>query len=45
MNPSFDVLCAVHALCRDRPEAAAAAGLASEGQSGGAFWIRCKRES
>jgi Methyltransferase domain len=42
MNPSFEVLCAVHALCRDRPKAATTAGLADEGQSGGAFWIRRK---
>jgi len=45
LNPSFEVLCAVHALCRDRPEAAAAAGLASKGQDGGAFWIRRTHES
>lgn len=44
MNPSFEVLCAVHALSRDRPEAAAAAGLTSQGQSGGAFWIRRKAD-
>lgn len=42
MNPSFEVLCAVHALVRDRPGAVAAAGLTSPGQTGGAFWIRRK---
>jgi hypothetical protein len=42
LNPSFEVLCAVHALCRDRPEAATAAGLASRGESGSAFWIKRK---
>lgn len=40
MNPSFEVLCAVHALCRDRAQAAAAAGLAVPAHNGGAFWIR-----
>jgi hypothetical protein len=41
MNPEFEVVCAVHALCRDRPRAAAAAGLAIEDQKEGcAFWIR-----
>jgi hypothetical protein len=40
MNQSFEVLCAVHALTRDRPQAAAAVGLAAENQGGGAFWIR-----
>ena len=44
LNPSFEVLCAVHALCRDRPEAAANVGLASTGQDGGSFWIRRKLE-
>ncbi len=42
MNPNFEVVCAVHALCRDRPKAAAAVGLAGEGQDGGAFWVRRK---
>ena len=45
LNPSFEVLCAVHALCQDRPEASAAAGLASKGEDGGAFWIKRKTES
>ena len=45
LNSRFEVLCAVHALCQDRPEAAAAAGLASEGQDGASFWIRRTLES
>ena len=45
LNPRFEVLCAVHALCQDRPEAAAAVGLASKGQDGASFWIRRTRES
>jgi len=45
LNPSFEVLCPVHALCQDRPEVTAAAGLASPGQDGASFWIRRKRES
>ena len=43
LNPSFEVRCAVHALCRDRPEAAANVGLASTGQDG-VVWIRRKLE-
>lgn len=42
MNSNFEVLCAVHALCRDRPETAAATGLATQDERGGAFWIRRK---
>jgi hypothetical protein len=42
MNPHFEVLCSVHALCRARPNVAATTGLASKGESGGAFWIRRK---
>lgn len=45
LNPSFEVLCSVHALCQDRPAAAAASGLASEGQDGASFWIRRTPES
>ncbi len=45
LNPSFEVLCAVHALCQDRPAAAATTGLARKGEDGGAFWIRRKQES
>ena len=44
LNPHFEVLCSVHALCRDRPAAADAAGLASTGQDGASFWIRCTRQ-
>ena len=45
LNPSFEVLCAVHALCCDRPEAVIATGLRERGQGGGAFWIRRKPHS
>jgi hypothetical protein len=40
MNPNYEVLCAVSALCRDRREAALSTGLAREDESGGAFWMR-----
>lgn len=40
MNPAYEVVCAVAALCRDRREAAVSAGLAGAGESGAAFWIR-----
>jgi len=45
LNPSFEVLCAVHALCQDRPEVAVVTGLAGQGEDGGAFWIKRKQES
>jgi hypothetical protein len=44
MNPHFEVLCSVHALCRARPTVTATTGLASKGESGGAFWIRRKAD-
>lgn len=40
MNPDFEVLCSVYALCRDRAGECAANGLARGGEHGGAFWIR-----
>jgi Methyltransferase domain len=40
MNPSFEVLYATEALCRDRREVVEAAGLAERGESGSSFWIR-----
>ena len=40
MNPSFEVICAVHALCRDRADAVSEVGLGYHGETGGAFWIR-----
>jgi Methyltransferase domain len=40
MNPSFEVVCAVHALCQDRPERTAEVGLGYRGETGGSFWIR-----
>jgi hypothetical protein len=43
MNPGFETLCAVHALCRARPEIARSIGLAAAGETGGAFWIRRKQ--
>ncbi|MFZ0384600.1 MAG: class I SAM-dependent methyltransferase [Solirubrobacteraceae bacterium] len=42
MNPGFETICAVQALCRARPEFARAVGLAAFGETGGAFWIRRK---
>jgi len=44
MNHGYDVRFAVHALCRDRPRAAAAAGLVRPGEVGGAFWIERNRD-
>ena len=40
MNPSFEVLYATDALCRDRRAEVERAGLAGPGQSGSSFWIR-----
>jgi hypothetical protein len=40
MNPSFEVLFATGALCRDRSAEVARAGLAGPGESGSSFWIR-----
>lgn len=40
MNPSFEVLYATEALCRDRRSEVEAAGLAERGESGSSFWIR-----
>lgn len=40
MNPSFEIVCAVAALCRDRQEAAVSTGLARGDESGAAFWVR-----
>ena len=40
LNASFEVMCAVYALCRERPDEVAATGLAGPEQTGGAFWIR-----
>lgn len=40
MNPSFEVLYATDALCRDRREEIAPTGLAAPGESGSSFWIR-----
>ncbi len=40
MNPSFEVLYATNALCRDRPAEVERAGLAGPGESGSSFWIR-----
>jgi hypothetical protein len=40
MNPSFDVLYATNALCRDRRPEVERAGLAGPGESGSSFWIR-----
>ncbi|HEY2571538.1 MAG TPA: class I SAM-dependent methyltransferase [Solirubrobacteraceae bacterium] len=40
MNPSFEVLYATEALCRDRRTEIEAAGLATPGESGSSFWIR-----
>jgi hypothetical protein len=39
-NPSFEVLCGVHALVREQPERMAAAGIAAPGQSGSSIWLR-----
>jgi Methyltransferase domain len=40
MNPSFEVLYATDALCRDRRAEVTRAGLAKEAESGSSFWIR-----
>jgi hypothetical protein len=40
MNPSFEVLYATDALCRDRRSQVEALGLAAPGESGSSFWIR-----
>jgi hypothetical protein len=40
MNPSFEVLYATDALCRERRAAVQRAGLAGPGESGSSFWIR-----
>jgi hypothetical protein len=40
MNPSFEVLYATDALCRDRHAEVERAGLAGPSQSGSSFWIR-----
>jgi len=40
LNPSFEVVCGVDALCRERNEDAVTAGLIQPGQAGAAFWIR-----
>jgi hypothetical protein len=40
MNPSFEVLYATDALCRDRRAEVEPTGLAEPGQSGSSFWIR-----
>jgi Methyltransferase domain len=40
MNPSFEVLYATDALCRDRRDEVIRAGLATPDQSGSSFWIR-----
>jgi hypothetical protein len=45
MNCGYGVLYAVNALCRDRPDAAAATGLAMPGEVGGAFWIQRSPDS
>jgi hypothetical protein len=40
MNPSFEVLYATDALCRDRRAGVAKLGLAEAGESGSSFWIK-----
>jgi hypothetical protein len=40
MSPSFEVLYATHALCRDRRAEIEPTGLAGPGESGSSFWIR-----
>jgi hypothetical protein len=40
MNPSFEVLYATDALCRDRRDEVERLGLAGPGESGSSFWIR-----
>jgi hypothetical protein len=40
MNPSFEVLYATNALCRDRRGQVERAGLAGPGESGSSFWLR-----
>jgi len=40
MNPSFEVLYATDALCRDRRAEIAGTGLAGPSESGSSFWIR-----
>jgi hypothetical protein len=40
MNPSFEVLYATDALCRDRRPEIEQTGLAAAGESGSSFWIR-----
>jgi hypothetical protein len=40
MNPSFEVLYATDALCRDRRNQVEQLGLAGTGESGSSFWIR-----
>lgn len=39
-NASFEVICGVHALGRERTDRMAAAGALRPGQNGSAFWIR-----
>ena len=43
MNPSFEVLYATDALCRDRREHMGRLGLARGSESGSSFWIRRRR--
>jgi len=40
MNPSFEILYATDALCRDRRAEVEGLGLAGPGESGSSFWIR-----
>jgi hypothetical protein len=40
MNPNYEIVCAVSALCRDRYDDAVLAGLVRAGESGAAFWLR-----
>lgn len=39
-NPSFEAICATHALGRDRTERMAAAGALLPGENGSSFWLR-----
>jgi hypothetical protein len=39
-NPSFAVLCAVHAMGREQPARMVAAGAARSGQNGSSLWLR-----
>jgi len=43
MNPSFEVLYATDALCRDRRAEVTLAGLAGPGESGSSLWLRRRR--